>query len=128
MSFGGKLKALRVAAYKSQDQVAKELKARYPHLRMTQASYSPLERRERAPKGELLEAISSYFGVPPEYFYTDSVESPQRVYMGEVAYSAAAFFIRLDENEHQMIEAWRRADYPTLLIMIAEAMELGDEQ
>ena len=63
-NFGERLRALRLERGKSQIDIADAIKARHPAMRISQTSLSALERRATAPRGEVLEILAEYFGVP----------------------------------------------------------------
>lgn len=70
-SFGTRLKTLRMGTGKTQLEVAEELTERYPDFTISQANISHLERREAAPRNEVLTILSDFFGVPISYFLRD---------------------------------------------------------
>ncbi|MBZ0307363.1 MAG: helix-turn-helix domain-containing protein, partial [Anaerolineae bacterium] len=68
--FGHKLKELRRRVGKSQIEVVEEIVKLFPgKIRMSQTTLSALEQRTTAPRGEILEILSKYFGVPTAYFF-----------------------------------------------------------
>lgn len=71
-SFGTRLKTLRMGTGKTQLEVAEELTERYPDFAISQANISHLERREAAPRNEVLTILADFFGVPTSYFLRDA--------------------------------------------------------
>lgn len=68
-SFGKQLRKLRKWKGKSQQEVAEELTANYPGFAISQTNVSHLERRNEAPRGELLNVLADYYGVPIQFFF-----------------------------------------------------------
>lgn len=68
-SFGERLRKLRKWKDKSQQEVAEELTANYPGFAISQTNVSHLERRNEAPRGELLNVLADYFGVSIDFFF-----------------------------------------------------------
>lgn len=71
-SFGTRLKTLRMGTGKTQLEIAEELTERYPDFAISQANISHLERREAAPRNEMLKILADFFGVPISYFLRDA--------------------------------------------------------
>ena len=71
-SFGKRLKTLRMGMGKTQLDIAEELTDRYPDFAISQANISHLERREAAPRNEMLTILADFFGVPISYFLRDA--------------------------------------------------------
>lgn len=67
--FGALLKALRIQRRKTQSNVVDDIRQRYPHAHFSQASYSQLEMRDKAPRQETVDILADYFHVNITYFY-----------------------------------------------------------
>ena len=67
--FGEILRDLRKQNGFTQVQVAEKLTELFPDRQMSQVSYSNLENRTKAPRGEILEKLAYFFGVGVGYFY-----------------------------------------------------------
>ena len=91
--FGARLRALRRRKGKTQLEVANELKAAHPHLPISQANVSHLERRERLPRSDILSILADYFGVNVTYFHDDAVDSFE-----QRRPQIASYFQRLKSN------------------------------
>jgi transcriptional regulator with XRE-family HTH domain len=68
-SFGDKLRDLRKHLNKSQVEVVDELRRLFPEMRISQTALSALELRPTAPRGDVLDMLVQYYGVPVTYFY-----------------------------------------------------------
>jgi len=74
MSFGAKLKALRIEQRRSQEYVA-------GCMGISQSYLGVLEQREFAPRQEVLEILAEYYGLPVVYFYTGIDKCPMCGYI-----------------------------------------------
>lgn len=79
MHFGEYLKTLRNGANKSQVEMVQDLQGRFPNLRMSQSTISALELRETPPRGDVLECLAQYFGIPAKRFYEDDRHDLEQV-------------------------------------------------
>lgn len=69
MTFGKKLKHLRKQLGKTQVEVANEITEQNPHDPMSQARLSYLEGKTTAPRQDIIELFTKYYGVPVSYFF-----------------------------------------------------------
>lgn len=74
-SFGNRLRLLRRRTGKTQLEVAQELKVAYPNFAISQANVSHLERRDSAPRADVVKILADYFGVQPAYFVSEEEDS-----------------------------------------------------
>jgi len=66
--FGEKLRDLRKSAKKSQTEMADEIAAQFPGLRISQTTLSALEQRTEPPRRNVVEVLADYFGISADYF------------------------------------------------------------
>lgn len=81
-TFGDLLRRLR--GNRSQREAARE-------LGIPVTTLSTLENQNHAPRGPVLKLLCDYYGVPPGYFYSSTVEGPKRT-------DAAAAWLRSVKN------------------------------
>ena len=74
-TFGEKLTKLRKLAGESQVEMAHNLKALFPEMRITQTSLSVLEHRQDAPREIVVAHLAEYFGVSEEHFINPGYEN-----------------------------------------------------
>ncbi len=78
MSFGERLRELRIAVGKSQDEVANEIADLFPgQIRISQTSLSALEQRETAPRQHVLDILAQYYDVPITYFFESRMDAEE---------------------------------------------------
>lgn len=70
-SFGEKLLALRNERGWSQQELADQLKACYPHLHVSQTTLAAWEKRSDVPRGAVLMALAEFFTLSQAYFMPD---------------------------------------------------------
>lgn len=79
MSFGEKLRELRKNAGKSQMEVVQEIERLFTsRIRISQTTLSTLEQRPTAPRGDILEVLAEYYGVPIADFFESQNEEDKR--------------------------------------------------
>lgn len=69
MTFGEKLKDLRIQKRLSQAAVAREISEMFPDYQISQTYLSTLENSIYAPKEDLLEVLATYYMVPITFFF-----------------------------------------------------------
>lgn len=72
--FGKKIKHLRKARGITQEQMADEIRAQFPGVKMSQTTLSSLEMRRSAPRNEIVDMLSQYFQCNPmDFIIFDSI-------------------------------------------------------
>ena len=79
-NFGDRLKELRVRMGKSQSEAVQDMQVLFQgRARMSQSTLSALEQRETAPREDVLEILSEYYGVPITFFFDESDDDSQEI-------------------------------------------------
>ncbi len=78
MTFGDKLRALRKARGMTQGEAVALFKRMFPVAHMSQAVWSALETRNRAPREQLIDCLCILFGVSPDELIPPPPQQPWR--------------------------------------------------